>query len=263
MKNDNRITVAVPTLNSAATLEATLLSLRAQAGCAVDIVVADSGSTDATLDICRRLGVPTVYVEPGNMYKAINAVLRGAATPWLAYLNSDDTAYPDAFSRLIARAEETGAGVVYGRCDYTDYGGRLLYTITPARPRCLAALFRWGLFGFAQQAAIFRAGVYKELGGFDEKYRFSSDADFYARAVRAGIAFESLGGGAVAAFRLHGGQLTNKYSGEMEAEKLAIRAACGSRGPGDLLAYLAWKLRNTPNYLRRWLRARRLRGEAS
>lgn len=262
MKNEKRITVAVPTLNSAATLEATLLSLRAQAGCAADIVVADSGSTDATLEICRRLGVPTVYVDPGNMYKAINAVLSGASTPWLAYLNSDDTVYSDAFARLIARAEETGAKIVYGRCDYTDYAGRFLYTITPARPGCLGALFRWGLFGFAQQAAIFSSDIYRELGGFDEKYRFSSDADFYSRAVLAGVVFETLPGPAVAAFRLHANQLTNKFSAAMEAEKLEIRAACGRRGPGDLLAFLGWKIRNTPNYLRRWARARQLRGEA-
>lgn len=262
MNNYKPITVAVPTLNSAETLEATLLSLRAQTSCTADVVVADSGSTDSTLSICRKLAVPTVYVEKGNMYRAINAVLRCASTPWLAYLNSDDTVSPDAFSRLIARGEETGAGVVYGSCDYTDYSGRFLYTVTPARPGCLPALFRWGLFGFAQQATIFRAGVYKDLCGFDEKYRFSSDADFYARAVRAGARFEALPGPAVAAFRLHGGQLTNRFSCEMEAEKLAIRKACGSRGPGDFLAYAAWKIRNTPNYLRRWVRARQLRGEA-
>ncbi|MGH9840087.1 MAG: oligosaccharide flippase family protein [Blastocatellia bacterium] len=46
-----------------------------QRGVAVNIIVADSGSTDATPEICRRWNARVIYAEPGNMYRAINAAL--------------------------------------------------------------------------------------------------------------------------------------------------------------------------------------------
>lgn len=248
----------MPTLNSAATLEWTLLSLRSQAGCAVDIVVADSGSTDATLEICKRWGVPAIYVPRGNMYRAINAVLREGKTEWLAYLNSDDCVYPDTFARLIARAELEKAGIIYGNCDYVDYQGRFLYSFLSAGPALLVPLFRRGIFGFAQQAAVFRRSVYQELNGFDEKYSLSSDADFYSRALLSNVAVSRLPGLPVAAFRLHANQLTNTMSAAMEKEKALIRDLFGPGRPvADNLAVLSWRLRNLPNYAIRFLRIRK------
>src|SRR6266511_3523577 len=110
--------VVIPTLNSAGTLEAALYSALQQDGCATDVIVADSGSTDGTLEICSRWKVRTVYVPPGNMYRAINEGVRLLDSPWVAYLNSDDFVYGDGYARLVARGETAGADVVYGNGDY-------------------------------------------------------------------------------------------------------------------------------------------------
>jgi GT2 family glycosyltransferase len=189
------------------------------------------------------------------MYRAINAVLRESKTEWLAYLNSDDCVYPDTFSRLLSRAELEGAGIVYGNCDYVDYQGRFLYSFCSARPALLVPLFRRGIFGFAQQAAIFRSSVYQALNGFDEKYSLSSDADFYSRALLLNIGFSRLPGAPVASFRLHANQLTNTMSEAMEKEKTAIRSLfCPARPLADGLAVLRWRVNNLPNYSIRFLR---------
>src|SRR5215469_16640666 len=96
-----QIGVVVPTLNSAATLHWTLCSLRTQRDVSIEIIVADSGSTDETPDICKFWGVQTIYVPPGNMYRAINAGLRQFDTEWVTYLNSDDVVYPNSYARLV------------------------------------------------------------------------------------------------------------------------------------------------------------------
>ena len=93
MKAYCAVSCVIPTLNSSRTLEETLMSLLRQRNCQVKVIVADSGSTDGTLDICRRWGVPSIYVRPGNMYQAINEGLEQCSTDWLAYLNSDDMLY--------------------------------------------------------------------------------------------------------------------------------------------------------------------------
>ncbi|MDY7014867.1 MAG: glycosyltransferase, partial [Cyanobacteriota bacterium] len=176
------ISYIVPTFNSATTLDLTLLSLLSQKNVKVKILVVDSGSTDGTLEICQRWNVPTAYVEPGNMYRAINLGLHQCQTEWLGYLNSDDWLYSDSTARLIAWGEATKTDIVYGKCDYTDGCGRFLYSFAPARPDRLLSLFKRGIFGFAQQAAIFRTSVYQKLKGFNEaEYYLTADAEFYLR----------------------------------------------------------------------------------
>lgn len=258
---DYTIGVAVPTLNSASTLEWTLTALQNQRGCNVEIVVADSGSTDGTLDICRRSGVSTIYVEPGNMYRAVNAALSLYKNQWLAYINSDDWVYPDSFARLISRGEESGAGIVYGNCDYSDGLGRFVYSFAAAEPTQLLPLFRMGVLGFAQPAAIFRNNVYQQLGGFSETYSFSSDAEFYFRAILMDDQFARLDGPTVACFRLHKTQLSNVQAEAIQAEKGAIRKALSAGASiNDWAIKAHWRLANAPNYAIRLLREAILSG---
>ncbi len=160
-----RIGVVIPTLNSAAFLEWTLLGLRAQRGVDVEIVVADSGSTDGTLDLCRRWDVPVVYEPPGSLYRAVNAGMRSlTALPWVTYVNSDDVVYPDAYARLLARGAQAGADVVYGDADFVDEFGRFLYAYRAAPPALAARLARYGTLGFAQPAAVFRRALFDPIG---------------------------------------------------------------------------------------------------
>ena len=184
--NEFLISCVVPTLNSAATLDATLLSLRSQKNINLKIIVADSGSTDGTLEICQRWEVPSIYVPPGNMYQAINAGLRQCTSEWFTYLNSDDWIYPDSIARLLAQGKQSNADVVYGNCDYTDEQSRFVYPFEAAAPNELLPLFRLRRMAFAQPAAIFRRSSYEKLNGFDESLLYSADADFYIRALLAG-----------------------------------------------------------------------------
>ena len=112
-----KISVVVPTLNSARTLDMTLMSLRLQMGCEAVLRVVDGGSTDGTLEICKRWQVPAIYTPPGNMYRAINQGLNSCNTPWLMYLNSDDYLYPKSLARLFSAGYSRHADIVYDACD--------------------------------------------------------------------------------------------------------------------------------------------------
>jgi glycosyltransferase involved in cell wall biosynthesis len=250
------ITCAVPTLNSARTLEATLLSLRSQFPSDVEVVVIDSGSTDRTLDICRTLGVPVLLDEPDNMYRAINKGLSSADSEWLAYLNSDDWVYPGSYARLMELGESTHADIVYGNCDYADASGRFIYPFLSARPRQLRSLFRMGIMGIPQPTAIFRRSTFAQLGGFDATLHFVADADFYSRALDAGKMFAYCDRLPVSCFRVHREQLSFRRRSSMDEECRHLLARReGKPGPMDWWAFLDWKFRNLPNYLIRIIRA--------
>ncbi len=262
--NSDSISCVVPTLNSAETLATTLLSLKSQRDVKVEITVADSGSDDGTLEICRHFGVTTIYVEPGNMYRAINAGLAQSQSEWLAYLNSDDWLYPDSLARLIELGDAAEAEVVYGNCDYADWSGRFIYSFAAAKPDQLASLFRLKRMGFAQPAAIFRRSLYQRLGGFDESYRFKADADFFIRALNVGARFGSLAGPPVCCFRVHEQQLSIRRREMIEEEGRRIFGAPGMRlRASDWLTLAQWRWKNLPHYLIRVARAsllsRRLR----
>ncbi|HMV85242.1 MAG TPA: glycosyltransferase [Blastocatellia bacterium] len=253
--SQSTISCVVPTLNSAATLHATLLSLRSQQGINLGVIVADSNSTDGTLEICRLWEAPTIYVPPGSMYRAINAGLKQCNSEWLAYLNSDDLLYPDSFARLTAIGEETDADVVYGNGDYTDEQGRFVYSFSAAKPAELLPLFRLRQMGFAQPSAIFRRRFFEQLNGFDETLVYRADADFYLRGLLMGKKYVKLDGPSVSCFRLHSKQLSNRSNEltDIEADKVFGRKELNARF-SDRLAPLTWKFRNLPHYAIRILR---------
>lgn len=253
--NQPFISCVVPTLNSAETLDTTLLSLRSQKKFKPAIIVADSGSTDGTSDICRRWEVPTIYVPPGNMYRAINDGLQQFNSEWVAYLNSDDWIYQNSFERLIAEGERTKAAVVYGNCDYTDAQGRFIYSFAAAEPDQLLPLFRLCRMGFAQQSAIFRRSLFEELSGFDESLLYRADADFYIRGLLAKKLFAKIAGPSVACFRLHAKQYSNQGIKQTETEANRIFGRDELRSSlNDRLTLAAWQFRNLPHYTIRILR---------
>lgn len=251
----SRIGVIVPTLNCATTLNWTLTALMSQKDCTVRIIAVDSGSTDGTLDIFSHWGVQVVYEPPGNMYRAINKGIRLIDTEWCTYLNGDDIVFQDSYARLMKHGDAKRADIVYGLCDFIDFEGRFLYPFEAIPVAMLAGFLRSGVMGFAQPAAIFRAPVYRELDGFDEKYRMMADLDFFARAILAGKRFMRLPGSSVAAFRLYDNQLSTRESGNMVREKELFMQRWGRRKRVvGWLALQAWRILNIRNYVIRFLR---------
>lgn len=249
-----QIGVVVPTLNSASTLPWTLCALRAQKDVSLDIVVADSGSTDATLELCKFWGVRTTYVPPGNMYRAINVGLREMDSDWVTYLNSDDIVYPQSYARLVGCGEAKRASLVYGDCDFVDHEGRFLFMVKSPPPGRLSGMARLtpfsGRVGFIQPAAIYRRSAYEALEGFDERYRLISDCDFFFRLITSGCAMAMLPRPTVAAFRLHGTQLSRRESANLREELRSFQKKVNAKtSPWNFLALLSWRFQNSPIYL--------------
>jgi len=101
------VTVVVPTHERAGVLPATLESLRAQTFTDLEVVVADDGSTDDTAAAVRTLGDPRVHYDWAPRAGATAARNRGAGLArgrYLAFLDSDDEAFPTWLERLHAAA---------------------------------------------------------------------------------------------------------------------------------------------------------------
>lgn len=127
-----KLSIIVPVYNMAAggKLETCLDSLLAQNISDMEIIAVDDKSNDDSLRILE------MYRERYTQIKVIascenkrqggakNLGLQQARGEWIGFVDSDDWVSKDMFSKLLKRAEETGADVV--GCDYllTDMTGK-------------------------------------------------------------------------------------------------------------------------------------------
>lgn len=106
MEKQARVSFIVPTLNSAKTLEACLASIFSQRVPRADyeVVIADAGSTDETLEIARRLGVDRVAENPLKTGEAGKTAGIKASSGELIALVDSDNILPD--ERWLERMTE-------------------------------------------------------------------------------------------------------------------------------------------------------------
>ncbi|MEI7780394.1 MAG: glycosyltransferase [Planctomycetota bacterium] len=252
--------VVIPTLNAAATLCETLLTLRSARAMGARVVVVDGGSIDGSIEIAQREGVE-VLSHDGGMYAALNAGFRDIDTEWLTWINADDLLYADVLRAQLAYAGKAAA--VYGVVDFVDEAGRFMHSWTSAAPDELLRLYRAGYSPLLQQGTLFRRHLYHAVEGFSEQYRLVADADFWWRALEQGFDFVRTTHPPVAGFRLHINQLSQRYAAVMQKEHQRMVAAHGGRRrtARSYWALCKYRGRNLPAYIVRAIRRRDLEGD--
>lgn len=152
------VTVIIPTLDEAATLDRTLQ--RVLGADSVEIIVADGGSRDATRDIATRAGA-TVLVNGGGRAAQQNQAAAVARGRYLLFLHAD-TLPPDRYADLIRRALDhpaTVAGAFRFRLD----GSGVVMRLAEPGANLRSTLFQWP---YGDQGLFLEKRVFDELGGF-------------------------------------------------------------------------------------------------
>ncbi len=181
-----KVSVIVPTFNSAKTIEDTLKSIIAQHWADLQIVIQDGGSGDDTKSIVAKY--PTALLgwqsEPdGGIYDAMNKGISRATGEIIAILNSDDAWLPGTLDRVVAVfARNPDVGVVSGAIEvWEDSPGG-------ARVVLKSSLLHLHKGLTVQHPATFvRRSVYNRVGLFNTGYRIGADYDFILRCLEAGI----------------------------------------------------------------------------
>lgn len=136
-RNDPRlpvVSVVIPTKNAAEYLVGVLDTVLSQDYPNIECLVADAGSTDATLDILASYGDRLTYSTQADRgsFDAINRSWQASRGEILAWLNADDSWAPGAVTAAVSCFQkDPGADVVYGDCLIVDAEGRLLEHRTP------------------------------------------------------------------------------------------------------------------------------------
>ena len=172
------ISVVIPALNEADNLDALLGTLRREA-VALEIVVADGGSTDGTPDIAAQFGAKVLISPPGRGIQLCEGAAR-ARGDVLLFLHADCRFPKDGLWQIeIALAKNPQAP-----------GGnhRLLFDGDDSFSRWLNGFYAWirshGVY-YGDSGIFVRRGAYEAIGGI-RPIALMEDFDFVRRLERQG-----------------------------------------------------------------------------
>jgi len=172
------ISVIIPTLDEAANLPALLKTLARQ-DAAHEVIVADGGSTDATVSVARDQGARVVEAA-GGRGPQIAAGAETATGEILLFLHADSVFPAGGLSR-IADTLATRPEVVGGNF-------RVIFDGDDAFSRWLTGAYAWirrhGLY-YGDSGVFVRTDVYEALGGV-RPLAVMEDYDFVRRLQKFG-----------------------------------------------------------------------------
>lgn len=213
--------VVVPTLGQRPDyLELSLRSIR-EAGDAYILLVAPR-SFDSTPLAAAGL-IDRAIAETGTSLPA--AINEGfAALPpsirYIAWLGDDDLLRPQSLDITQSYLERhPRSSVVYGRCDYIDETGSVLWTNRSGA--WAAPLLRVGPDLIPQPGSLFRRSAFESTGGLRTDLGWAFDLDIFLRLARFGkLSYVSQ---TLAAFRWHAGSLSVGQRGNSVREASQVR----------------------------------------
>ncbi len=202
------VTIVTPSYNQARFLERTIRSVLGQTYPNIEYFVMDGGSTDESVDIIRKYEKKLagwVSEKDHGQTDAINTGFARANGEIITWLNSDDTYEPEAVARAVAYLEEhPDVGLVYADSMFINADDAVIGQF-PSRQTDYRRLRR-GYVHVSQQAAFFRADLWRQVGPLDPTFYFAMDYDLWVRLARVSqVAYIP---GHWANFRLHGGAKT-------------------------------------------------------
>jgi GT2 family glycosyltransferase len=186
MSPDPLVSIVTPSYNQASYLEATICSVLGQSYPHIEYIIVDGGSTDGSLEIIQRYAGRLAYwvsERDQGQTDALNKGFARATGDILAWLNSDDTYLPQAAAEAVAFLQtHPEAGMVYGDANLIDECDQVIGKF-PAAQTDYRRLRR-GYVHIPQQAAFFRAGLWRQVGPLDPSFYFAMDYDLWVRLAR-------------------------------------------------------------------------------
>jgi len=180
----------MPSFNQAEFIEASIASVLDQGYSRLELIVADGGSTDGTVEILKRIQARDNRLRwvsepdkgPAN---AINKALGRVRGTLIGWLNSDDLYTPGAVARAVAAL--TGPekyALVYGHGMHVDAQGNELSRYPTLPPQTPYSRFANGCF-ICQPTLFFTRTAHHLLGPLDENIKTAFDFEYWLRAFKA------------------------------------------------------------------------------
>jgi glycosyltransferase involved in cell wall biosynthesis len=205
MTNKPLVSIITPSYNQARFLPATIESVLGQNYPNIEYIIVDGGSDDGSKEIIESYADRLAWwvsEKDSGQTSAINKGFAHANGEILAWLNSDDTYEPGAIQEAVDfLVDHPSVGLVYGDCNFIDENGRAFGLFGAAQTDYQK--LKQGYVHIPQQAAFWRADLWRQVAPLDESFFFAMDYDLWVRLAEISE-LRYLPGRNWANFRLHG-----------------------------------------------------------
>ncbi len=187
----------MPLLNQRLFLSAAIDSVLGQSHDNLELIVADGGSTDGSLDMLHEHARRDPRLQWSSSpdrgpAEAVNKAARQARGEILGWLNADDLYAGGAVGAAIdALTRNKSLQMVYGQAEFIDENGAAAGRYPTKPPEAGLPAFGDGCF-ICQPTVFLRKDAWVALGGLDTKLETAFDFDLWIRAFKqwpAGIGF--------------------------------------------------------------------------
>ena len=177
--------VAIPAYNEAALLPRLLDSIEVARTryrgepAAIEVIVGNDASTDATAEIARARGCVVVDVEKRAIAAARNGAARAARGSILCFIDADSIIHPETFNEIedLMRTGRCAVGATGVKMERMSLGIALTWCV-------MIPLTRIG--GMDTGVVFCRRVDFEAIGGYREQMLVAEDVDFLWRLKRHG-----------------------------------------------------------------------------
>lgn len=180
------ISVIIPTLNEENYIERTLKSVKKQSHKgSIEIIVADGGSVDRTLEIARKYTDKIIKVKKRGIAAGRNAGANVARGVIVVFVDADTLLLPNVLDDIASAFDDKSvigvAPAVYS--EDAGFKNRLSYWLFYRFSKTSTKLGRPFLGGMC---VAYRKDAFEGAGGFDENLKSGEDLDLSFRMSRYG-----------------------------------------------------------------------------
>lgn len=188
------LSIIIPTLNEEAALPETFASIAALEPAPLEVIVADSGSTDRTVEVAQALGARVIADLPRGRAGQMNVGAHHASGNQLCFLHAD-TEIPGDFVSLVDQVLSDPRTALAGFISVMrgETGVRRVTTAHNFIKTWYAPLlfrpisfFRGTRLLFGDQVMVCRRADFQAVGGWDPDQKIMEEADMCLRMVRGG-----------------------------------------------------------------------------
>lgn len=185
-----RISLIVPNYNSGSIITRCLESIFSQNYQNLELILADGGSNDESIEICRRFRdrFSLFTSEPDSgIAEALNNAFAKATGDIFAWLAADDELAPGALEHIVRIFEGApDVDVVTGGCRRYFPDGSMVETVPP---KDLTKRIRFQNV-IEQPSTFWRSSLHRRMGELDASLKLAFDWEFWCRFNKAGARFE-------------------------------------------------------------------------